>query len=316
MFTLPRLRTAPRALLPGAVLGTLLLGGASPERPDPALSRLILEIDSLPLYREGLKLGVEVAREGEGVLYRRRAEEARAAASAIKTAIALDLLAVFGSQLDDVPVGIEFLLAPGNHPAFAGFTSEQLATCRSRLAGLTYLELARVMMGRAPAPAEAYNAACNLLMVKLGGPASITRRLHEMDPLLAGIDINRYMETWNGDGDNRATPRSLVTLYSMTSHGIVPGLDARRVEILRELVLEEGDGGPGSVFEKGGTLFPVPMVRVHAGYVERPGRDLVYAVMGEIPDAVDGDPGDLFVELMSAVDSVAVLCRACAPGGN
>jgi len=295
------------------LVSLLFLGGASPHGPDPSLARLILRIDSLDL--EGLQLGVEVTREGEGVLYRRGAEEARAAASAIKTAIALDLLEVLGDQLDEAPAGVEFLLTPDTHPAFRGFTDRQLAHCRSRLPGLSYLELARVMMGRTPAPAEVYNAACNILMVKLGGPAAINRRLHELDPLLGGIDINRYMETWNGDGDNRATPRSLVALYSMTSHGVVPGLDAERVAVLRELVLEEGNGGPGSVYEKGGTLFPVPMVRVHAGYVERPGRDLVYAVMGEIPDPPGDDPGDLFVEFMSAVDSVAVLCRACAPEG-
>jgi hypothetical protein len=307
-----------RRAVPGLGLAlALLMGGAVPEAGNPALSRLVLEIDSLDLYRAGLELGVEVTVEGQGVLYRRGAGEARAAASAIKTAIALDLLAVLGEELQEVPSGVDFLLTSGNHPAFRGFTPEQLAHCRSRLPGLSYLDLARVMMGRTPAPAEVYNAACNVIMVKVGGPAAITRRLHELDPVLGGIDINRYMETWDGDGDNRATPRSLVALYSMTSHGIVPGLDGERVAILRELVLEVGDGGPGSVFEKGGTLFPVPMVRVHAGYVERPGRDLVYAVMGEIPAVEEGeDPGKLFLELMATVDSVAVLCRACAPDRN
>jgi len=294
------------------LLSLLVLGGASPDVPDASLARLILEVDSLDLYGAGLELGVVVTQEGEGVLYRRRAEDARAAASAIKTAIALDLLVVLGHQLEEVPVGVEFLLSPGNHPAFRGFTKDQLANCRDMLPGQSYLDLAQVMMGRAPVSSDIYNAACNLLMVKLGGPAAITRRLHELDPLFRGIDINRYMETWNGDGDNRATPESLVALYSMTSHGFVPGLDPDRVEILRDLVLDVGDGGPGSVYEKTGTLFPVPMVRVHAGYVERPGRNLVYAVMGEIAHPSNEDPGNLFVEFMSAIDSVAVLCRACA----
>jgi hypothetical protein len=300
-----------RALPLLGLLSILLLGGASPDVPDASLARLILEVDTLELYGAGLELGVVVTQEGEGVLYRRGGEDPRAAASAIKSAIALDLLVVLGDRLEEVPVGVEFLLSPGNHPAFRGFTKEQLANCRDMLPGRSYLDLARVMMGRTPAPSDVYNAACNLLMVKLGGPVAITRRLHELDPLFRGIDINRYMENWNGDGDNRATPESLVALYSMTSHGFVPGLDPDRVETLRDLMLEAGDGGPGSVYEKTGTLFPVPMVRVHAGYVERPGRNLVYAVMGEIPVPGGGDPGDLFVEFMSAIDSVAVLCRAC-----
>ena len=44
--------------------------------------------------------------------------------------------------------------------------------------------------------------------------------------LIAGaLDPVRGFVPWRGDGDNRATPRSLVALYSMTSHGFVPGLD-------------------------------------------------------------------------------------------
>jgi hypothetical protein len=178
------------------------------------------------------------------------------------------------------------------------------------------LELARIMMGRNPAGNEVYNAACNLIMVKLGGPEAITRRLHERDPALRGIDINRYMESWNADGDNRATPASLVALYSMASSGHVPGLDEAHVKIFRDLILESGDGGPGSVYEKTGTLYPTPMVRVRAGYVEREGANLTYAVMGEIPNHEAEDPGELFVRLMTAVDSVAVLCRGVSLSGR
>ena len=121
------------------------------------------------------------------------------------------------------------------------------------------------------------------------------------------------MLTWNGDGDNRATPRALVALYRAIARGAIPGLDEERVRLLRDLVRESGDGGVGSVFDKQGTLYPRPMARVHAGYVERGAHDVVYAVMGECSDVGRREPTDAFVQLMAAVDSVAAACRRVAP---
>jgi hypothetical protein len=117
------------------------------------------------------------------------------------------------------------------------------------------------------------------------------------------------MQVWNGDGDNRATPRALVSLYRMAASGQAPDLDAGGVMLWRSLLLDDGDGGPGSRFEKLGTLYPSPMVRVHAGYLERPGGTLVYAVMGEIADPPRGeDPAEVFARLMNAVDAVTAAC--------
>ncbi len=274
------------------------------------------EIDAMPLSREGMELGIAVVIEGRGLVYSRAAGVPRPTASAIKTAIALDLLAERAGALDEVPVAVAELLRPGTHPAFAGFTPESLARARRELAGKSYLDLARIMMGRTDAMNDVYNAACNLLMIKLGGPEAISRRLHQRDPAFAGFDVNRYMLTWNGDGDNMATPEALVTLYRMIAAGRVPGLDPAGVEELRALVRESGTGGAGTVYEKAGTLYPKPIVRVHAGYVTRPEGDLVYAVMGEVPDPGDRSPGDVFVELMTAVDTVTTLCRDVAPFGD
>jgi hypothetical protein len=270
------------------------------------------ECQSLDLEELGMEIGIQVVLEGRGVVFSRAAAAPRSAASAIKTAIALDLFSFWGEQLDQVPSGLGSLLRTGTHPAFNGFTPEQLKRARAHLAGRPYLELARIMMGRTQDSGEVYNAACNVIMIKLGGPDAITRRLRALDPAFAGFDLNRYMQSWNGNGDNTATPEALVTLYRMTASGHIPGLGEEQVETFRALLLQEGDGGPGSVFEKMGTLYPDPMVRVRAGYLERGEGDLVYAVMGEIAGFSDEDPAALFERLMTTVDEMAVLCRGVA----
>lgn len=260
----------------------------------------------------GLEVGLDVIVEGEGPLASRAAGTPRPAASAIKTAIALVLLANPATALNEKPAGVELLLCAGAHPAFRGFSTGELRRARAELVDKSHLELARVMMGRTDAPNDVYNAACNILMIKLGGPRAIETRLHALDPAFRGFRIDHYMLTWNGDGDNRATPRALVALYRAIARGEIHGLDDERARLLRDLVRESGDGSPGSVYEKAGTLYPRPMARVHAGYVERGERDLVFAVMGEAVETPDEPPADTFVRLMAAVDSLAAACRRIA----
>jgi hypothetical protein len=296
-----------RVLLLVPILGAIALAGSA--AAGSRSSELDAEIVRLGLDRADIRVGIQVVMEGRGVLLDREPAVPRSAASAIKTAVALDLLGSHTQQLDEMPQGLECLLQPGMHPAMAGFTAAELSRCRGALAGKTYRELARIMMGRTPATNDTYNAACNVIMIKLGGPEAITRRLHELDPAFRGIVIDRYMQHWNGDGDNRATPEALVALYRMTASGTIPGLGPAEVDELRELLFDPEARG-GKVFEKGGTLFPRPMVRVHAGYVERPEGRLVYAVMGEVLDTGATPSADLFVRLMNGVDAMAAHCRS------
>jgi hypothetical protein len=153
-----------------------------------------------------------------------------------------------------------------------------------------------------------YNAACNVLMVKLGGPEAIRRRVQALDPAFAGLDLNRYMLTWQGDGDNWATPAGLLALYRLAAAGRLPRLDAEGQAVFRELVRENGSSPV--IYEKAGTLFPKPMARVHAGFVERPRGDLVYVVMGEVREPVPGRAlEDVFLRLLTTVDAVTMICR-------
>jgi hypothetical protein len=296
-------------LLPSILLGLVawaaLCGGAPPS------THWDKEIKRLGLERPGIQLGYEVVIEGKGIVKSRAAGVPRAAASAIKTAIALDFLGAQGKNLDDVLQGSESLLEPGTHPAMSGFTTDELAQCRTELAGRTYRDLLSIMMGRRAASNEAYNAACNLIMIKLGGPESITRRLHGLDPSLRGIVLNRYMQQWNGDGDNQATPEALVSLYRMTASGTVPGLEVGDVQELRNLLRREGE--TERLYEKEGTLFPRPMVRVRAGFLEKPDGCLVYAIMGEVSEPNGPASSDLFLQLMRGVDAMAIECRSLYP---
>jgi len=293
-------------LVKALVLGASVLMATT---PSVGAGDLDDEIESLNLAEAGMELGIQVMLEGRGVIYSRAAAVPRSAASSIKTAIALDLFSFWGDQLDQVPIGLGSLLRPGTHPAFAGFTTEELDEVRTALMGKSYTELARIMMGRTGDSNAVYNAACNVIMVKLGGPEAIGDRLRSLDAAFADIHLDRYMQSWNGDGDNAATPEALVNLYSMTSSGHISGLAEKHLQTLRSLLREDPAGGPGQTFEKVGTLYPDPMVRVHAGYVEREAGNLVYAVMGEIPSATGRDPADDFAMLLSAVDQVARLCR-------
>lgn len=298
------MRAAALALV--LVAAGLFGGGSGLIRPD-----LDAEIATLDLDRDGMELGILVVIEGQGVVASRAPTTPRSTASAIKTAIAVDLLSVRGDLLDTVPAGIDPLLRPGTHPAFRGFAPDELARARAQLAGRTYRELARIMMGRTDAGNAVYNAACNIIMIKLGGPKAIRDRLHGLDPAFRGLDINRYMQSWNGDGDNTATPQALVTLYRMTASGDVPGLDPAGIDTLRAFLRRDGDG-PGMVYEKIGTLYPEPMVRVHAGYLHRDSGTLVYAVMGEIRKTGPGDVAERFARLMNAVDHVTEACQRLA----
>lgn len=306
-------------LLSVAVLGLAVIAlaaplarrapSAAPARGSADRSRAVLDasVDRLLDSGFGFDLAVAVYRGGDGVLYERAADEPRPAASAIKSFLALDLLSSRTPALDAVPAQADEWLRPGGHPAFEGFAEEALARCRAALAGRTYRELARIMMGRTDAPNDVYNAACNLVMIGLGGPASIHERIHRMDPRFAGVDVNRYMLTWHADGDNLASPHALVALYRMTAEGTLPGLDAERQALFREWLLDPATRSPR--YEKPGTLYPEPMVRVRAGYEERGDRDLVYAIMGTMENHREMAPEDAFVLLLAAVDTLTSICR-------
>ena len=251
-----------------------------------------------------IDLGLAVFVEGEGPVYSRDSDRLFPAASSMKSFVALDFLARYPDRLNKVPLDLSSLLIFGRHPAFFGFSKEEMDVVRGRLTGKTYLELAQIMMGHTNDSNMVYNAACNVLMVELGGPRAIQTHLAQLDSAFSGLDFNRYMYQWNGDGDNRATPAALARLYSMLSRGDLPGLKDMQVSQLRSLLQREDRR-----FEKAGTLYPKPMARIHAGFDDRGDRDLVYAVMGELQNNSHLAPPDAFVLLLAVVDTLTAIVR-------
>jgi hypothetical protein len=281
--------------------GAVLPGKAA--EPPPA--ELRNAVQRLLDANTGLDLALGVALPDREVVFGHRLDESRPAASAIKAFVALDLLHQHPDRLEDIPAGIGFLLLPGSHPAFSGFRPEALSEARRDLEGLSWLDLARVMMGRDSANNETYNAACNLLMIKLGGPEAIDRRMKVLG--FEGVDLNRYMFQWDG-GDNRATPAVLLRLYTRAAAGSLVGLTPEGGEIFRSLLLE-GEDGQGKRYGKMGTLYPRPMIRVRAGWYERGGTDIVYAIMGTMDESTSAASADAFVFLLAAVDTLAAIVR-------
>ena len=279
-----------------------------PQKPEIAEAERVLResVAFLVNAKIGLDLGVEVYLAGHGTLFSREPQRAMATASAIKSFVALDLLREKGSDLEQVP-NLQRLLYPGSHPAFSGFTTLELESAREALHGLSYRELAEVMMGRTEHTNATYNVACNVLLYISGGLEAVQTRIRAAHPMFAQIQIDHYMYLWRNDGDNLASPHALVALYRMVSEGTAPGLDGDQGALFREWLLHEGDGGIGSRIGKRGTLFPSPMARIQAGYIERDDQDLVYAIMGEMRDVPGVDPSDAFVMLLAVVDTLTAI---------
>lgn len=256
----------------------------------------------------GLDLGVEVHLAGHGTLFAREPDRLMPTASAIKSFVALDLLLEHGDRLHEVPK-IKRLLYPGSHPAFSGFTKLELESARRDLNGMSYGELAEVMMGQTEHTNATYNIACNVLLYVSGGLEAVQNRVRAAHPLFSQIQIDHYMYLWHNNGDNLASPHALVGLYRMLSEGSVPGLTPDQVQLFRGWLRHEGDGGEGTRIGKRGTLFPSPMARIQAGYIERNDQDLIYAIMGQMQDMPGVDPSDAFVMLLAVVDTLTAICE-------
>lgn len=291
-------------LLAGPVLFALTPGfGNAANTPQTRLA--VARGVDLAIARYGVDIGAWVYLENQGVLYERKPDRPMPAASAIKTFIALDFLQQRESRLDETFPEIDSLL---HHPAFRGFTAGGLAEAARQLSGKSYRYLAEVMMGADGKPVEVYNAACNLLLIDLGGPQAVSRRMHRLSPDFKGLDIHQYMEQWNGHGDNMVTPRSLAGLYLLLSRNAIPGASPEVHDQLRAL-LDRSAPGEAPVFEKSGTLYPLPMARIRAGYLERPQADLVFALMGTMTNPGRLELPDAFVLLLASMDTLTTIIQ-------
>lgn len=305
-----------------AVLSSLLAAAAcGPARPSPApatlspaaAESLAVRVDALLAEQPAdVVAALWLEQVPGGVVYRRAPSAPLPAASSIKTAYMVELFAAWPDLDAPLPGADAVLDAPG-HPALRHFDADTRAEIRDALRGVSVRRLARAMIRGDDVSNAVYNAAANVVTAVLGGPAALTRRLHDRDPAWRGLQVRRYMlAARDASGDNEATPEALAAVLRGIVRGDVPGVAPELYGPMREILavdsVPEG-AAPGSRhFFKSGSLDSDPPVRVLSGWLRRDGRALLYVVVASRPRAGAGGPQETGTELAAlAEDLRAVL---------
>jgi hypothetical protein len=217
-----------------------------------------------------------------------------ATASAIKTAILIELFSKFSNSLDQVPTDLTTILRD-DHPAIAHFDVSQRDEIRQGLSGATIRRIGRVMMGTDSASNLVYNAAANVSIALLGGPEGMTRSIHSRSPSLTEIQVKRYMlSSRTLVGDNTATPESIAAVWRWIANRSIPNVDAKTTENIEQAIIQSKVrfSRTGEHFYKDGALDSLPLTRVYAGCFNDGKESFVYVVMLEQSTVDDNHRGD------------------------
>jgi hypothetical protein len=263
--------------LPAALCWAIALGASAADDP-PRIeeqARAILKAHGGPV-----RAGLWVGGPSGDALYSSDPGETFPTASAIKTAILVELFARFADSLDRPPSGLDAILKD-DHPAIAHFNPGQRDEVRKGLAGASVRRIGGVMMGSVEASNLVYNAAANVSIALLGGPEETTRSIKARDLAFAPISVRRYMlADRKANGDNTATPASLAAVLRRLASRDVPGVSGATVEEIRRSILAKDEPGERRAFVKDGDLATDPITCVRTGWVDRPGRPpVVFVVM-------------------------------------
>jgi hypothetical protein len=234
----------------------------------------------LAKHGERARIGLWIGGPAGEALYSSGPGETLPTASAIKTAILVELFARFADALDQPPLGLDAILKD-DHPAIAHLSPPQRNEVRKALAGVPVRRLGGVMMGSVSASNIVYNAAANVAIALLGGPEEATRSIRARDPAFAPIAVRRYMlADRKATGDNVATPAALAAVLQRLSSRHLSGLTEATLEDIRQAMLVKDEPGRGKVFIKDGDLASDPITCVRTGWCEKPGGGaIVFVVM-------------------------------------
>jgi hypothetical protein len=239
-----------------------------------------------------VRAGIWVGGLAGADLYESGSGETLPTASAIKTAILIELFARFADALDQPPPGLDAVFRD-DHPAVAHFSPQQRDEVRKGLAGASVRRLGGIMMGSAAASNIVYNAAANVAIALLGGPGATTRSIGARDPAFATIAVRRYMLTDRKlTGDNVATPAALAAVLQRLASRRVTGITNSTVEDIRRAILTKDDPRGGKFFLKDGDLASDPVTCVRSGWLEKPGGEstvLVVMLAQDKPDSLTPD---------------------------
>ena len=264
-----------------AITGIFATGSFAAEDP-PRLDRdRTDEAVRAILAKQGgrIRTGLWVGGPTGDALYASNPSDTLPTASAIKTAILVELFARFADALDQPPSGLDAILKD-DHPAIAHFDPRQRDEIRKGLAAVTVRRLGGIMMGSVPASNLVYNAAANVSIALLGGPAGATRSIRDRDPAFAPIAVRRYMlADRKATGDNEATSAALAAVLQRLASRQIPGIADATVEDIRRAILAKDDPRRGRVFSKEGDLASDPITCVRSGWCEKPGVGAVVFVV-------------------------------------
>ncbi len=220
--------------------------------------------------------------------YRHNADTLRPAASAIKTAILIEFFSEQANSLDMPFTELNGMIDNPLNPAISHFDLSQQAAVRSELRGLTARQLAEAMIHKKHIETNAaYNAAANVIIEYLGGPAKLTERVRHRFPRADGLQIARYMlADRQKNTDNLLTAESLSLLLIFLAKNTTD--DALR-DASRAVLLLERDVSRGDHYYKGGTLTSEPQVRIEAGWWDHNGGACIYVVIATRPVSGEKD---------------------------
>ena len=270
------------------------LGWSSADAPRvdrEATEKAVREI--VAKHGAGVRPGLWVGGASGDARYERFAGAALPAASAIKTAILIELFSKYAKALDRPPEGLDDILKE-DAPAVAHFAPTQREEIRKGLAGSSARRIGGVMMGSVPASNLVYNAAANVAIALLGGPDGATKAIRARDPAFAPIAVRRYMlADRKARGDNEASAAALAAVGRRLASRRVPGLDATTVDAIRGAMLAKDDAHRGRHIFKEGDLATAPITVVRSGWYEPSGGPaIVYVVMLAQPDAGSASPDE------------------------
>lgn len=291
----------------------------APAPPEAAggLERTVGSI--LERYPADVEAALWLERLPGGPVYRRVADTPLPSASAIKVAYMVELFAAH-PDLDAPLAGADAVLDAPGHPALAPFDDATRAEIRRALRGASVRRLARTMIRGDGVSNSVYNAAANVVTAVLGGPARLTRLLHDREASWGGLQVRRYMlAARHVTGDNEATAAALATVLRGVATGTVPDLDPALYRPMRDILAvdtrPDGARGAGRHFFKSGSLDTDPPVRILSGWWESGERKLLYVVIVSRPGSGDESPQAAGDELARLAEELrAALLEAATEG--
>ncbi|MEO6597657.1 MAG: hypothetical protein ABIP94_23175 [Planctomycetota bacterium] len=233
-------------------------------------------------------------------------------ASAIKAGYLVELFAALPNGLDAPLPGAAAVLADGKHPAVARFSPTQRATAQMALGTASVHRIGEAMIAGKGVDNATYNIAANLVTAFFGGPTWLEAKLHARDPEWHGLHVRRYMLANRETGDNTATAYALAAVHGRLALGDVPGLDARTVAAVRDVMARPTDAIGRRVFAKSGALNSDPITRVEAGWREGPNGALVHVVMlskSGVPADEQAKSGQLLGEAALRIQGLLLASR-------